>query len=181
MLRMFALEKCIALFTKSTSIILLFSAGAKLIGILRAGFAPYPTDPVLFFLTHDQVLFTACLFELAVALAALFYPSQVVQLYAINWLSIVLLSYRLGLRLTASSYTSCSCLGDAYLWLRSAPEQLDMLMLLLLAYMAIASGTLLLAMLSKDSEREPAARNLRLTVLQSADLRKFKTNWFSRC
>lgn len=180
MLGIFALERCTALFTKSTSIILLFSAGAKLIGFLRVGLAPYSTDPVLFFLTHNQVLFAACLFELTVALAALFYPSRVVQLYAINWLSIVLLSYRLGLRLTASSFMSCSCLGDAYLWLRIAPEQLDILMLLLLAYMAIASGTLLLAMLSKDSERKPAVRNFRLTVVQVAGLRRLKTNWFSQ-
>lgn len=178
--RKFALQKCTALFTKSASVILFFSAGAKLLGFLRSGFTPHPSDPVLFFLTHDQVLFTACLFELAVVFVALFHPSQVVQLYAINWLSIVMLSYRLGLHLTAGSYTPCSCLGDAYLWLRISPDQLDLLMLLLLAYMAIASGTLLLALLAKNSKCEPTVRDSRLAALQVANLRKLRTDRFSQ-
>lgn len=153
---------------------MLFSAAAKLVGFLRLGFAPYPNDPVLFFLSHSQVLFAACLFELAAALVALLHPSRIVQLYAINWLSVALLSYRLGMRLTTGTYKTCSCLGDAYLWLRAPPDQLDLLMLLLLAYMAVTSGALLMAMLSKDSEYGPAARNYRSTVHQVVSLRKLK-------
>lgn len=121
-------------FVLSCALILAFTGGIKLASALfqTANFAQ--PDPLIAVFTMRQVMFAAGVLEVAVAIWLCMNRCQEGALWLILWISILFMTYRIGLQ--ASGYRGdCQCLGLINIWWSGSSMSQSITVNFLLGYM----------------------------------------------
>ena len=130
-------SRLLTVFVRSTAILLLLTAGAKLYSAGGSARILTATDP-LFHLTNRELMLAAGLLEAAIAVYLLAGRSRVAQTFLIFWLSANFILYRFGLHFI--HHKVCPCLGTLTAKLPLKPETVDEMLRLLILYWFVGSA-----------------------------------------
>lgn len=130
------------LFINSSLALLGLAGVAKLIASMGEMSALRDVDPLFQFLTNRQVIFIVGLLEIGAASSMFWKRGPVVHLLLIFWLSLMFLSYRLGMWIVGAK-KPCGCLGDLGHWLGLSPATAELLSRWFLGIMLVGSVTFL--------------------------------------
>ena len=110
----------------------------KLVSVTQKVQALSVHDPLISFLTFKQIFIIAGIVEVALAIYIFKSTNTFRQLVLVVWLSVVFISYHVGLYLIAF-HGLCSCMGNLNSWLKMSNSSIATLRNGLLAYLAIGS------------------------------------------
>ena len=127
-----------SVYIKSVSILLLLTGTAKLISASQKVSVLAMSDPLIGFLTVKQTSIIAGILEVSVAIYILMRQNSNRQLEIIAWLSLLFITYHIGLYLIGF-HGMCSCLGNANAWLKLSDSSINLAVKCLLAYFSIGS------------------------------------------
>lgn len=99
----------------SVVILLLTTAALKILALLTAVMQAPLQDPVLSFLTHEQMMLLSVALESAVIVFLMQRRRCVSKLLVIGGLAGLFASYHVGLQLVGG-HRSCGCLGESLTW-----------------------------------------------------------------
>jgi hypothetical protein len=126
------------IYLKSVSILLLITGATKLVSASQKVSVLVMSDPLIGFLSVRQMSIVAGIIEMAVAFY-IFTPQNVIrQLESIAWLSILFITYHIGLNLIGF-HGMCKCLGNANGWLGLSDNSINMAVKCMLGYFSIGS------------------------------------------
>ena len=122
-------------FTKSSGILLIFTALAKLFSIIGSARILMEQDPITG-LRFRYLLFIVALVELVVGLTCFFSKHAWFSMGLITWLATVFLAYRIVLKLVGY-HKPCNCFGNFTDSIHVSPQIADTASQIILAYLLV--------------------------------------------
>jgi hypothetical protein len=145
------------LFIYSASVLLLFTAAAKLISGFGSVRILQLSDPV-FGIQFRYLFWIVGGIEAAVAVVCLFGKQAKAKVALIAWLATCFIIYRLGLN-WVGYYKPCNCLGNLTDMLHISPQTADAAMKIVLGYLLVGSYATLFWLWKEKREASLAAQS----------------------
>lgn len=137
--RMLSANKAARIYLASVAVILITTAGLKLVSIFSDARLLLEADPLLSFLTNRQVILLSATTELVIlGLICGGSFGIAVKLAASTWLGAIFVIYRLGIWWIGAP-EPCKCLGTLTRWIQVEPSTSNLIAKWLLAYLLIGS------------------------------------------
>ncbi len=150
-------RRLLSAFIRSTAILLLLTAAAKLYSAAGTARVLTATDP-LFHLPNRELMLIVGMIEAAIAVYLLAGRSRVAQTFLIFWLSTNFILYRFGLHFI--HHKVCPCLGTLTAKLPLQPETVDAMLRLLVLYWFVGSAWFWFAFLRRGDGALASAKPL---------------------
>jgi hypothetical protein len=135
------IKTVVRLFVYSAGMILLLTAGAKIMSSIGHEAIFQTFDPLTGLQFRNLFRFVGAI-EVAVALTCLFSKRIWFPVGLVAWLSTAFIAYRFGL-IWVGYHKPCSCLGNLTDALHISPETADIAMKIILGYLLVGSYTTL--------------------------------------
>lgn len=126
----------------SVAVLLFLTGAAKLVSANQSVSVLAMSDPLIGFLSIRQTSIIAGVLEAIIAIYLLTSSNRFRKLEAIIWLSVLFITYHVGLYLIGF-HGMCPCLGNANAWLRLSDKSINMAVKCLLAYFLVGSLSML--------------------------------------
>jgi len=131
------------IFATSVSLLLLFTAIAKIVAIVQPRSYLALSDPVISSITTRQSMLVAIILEMSVAVFVFVRRKRLSAMVGCSWLVSIFVGYRM---LAYALFTKklCPCMGGVLDWTRLPQALLDIIPIIILCYIGIGSMIFLL-------------------------------------